>query len=189
MGMLLALLGLAYGQTYNVGDYRANSGTPKVSSATGWQIYDGTNWVAASQSPLAYQQPFTNKIYVGAAAGIEVDNNFVLHGNFISPVGTKKMLTVKAGKTFEFGVNLSSKYDFCDITVEAGARFINNGHMDSVGMTSKILLKAGSSMDGGRHHGEQWVDRLRWIFRKRGLLCSYIRPKRKNHGHSDFRCN
>mgnify|MGYP003768145689 CR=1 FL=1 len=161
IGVLLSLAGLAYGKTYppapQAGDYRANSGTPKVSSATGWQRHDGTNWVAATQSPLAYQQPFTSRIYMGAVNNMEVDSNFVMHGDFYSPLNEKKMVTVKAGKTFEFGANQNSIYRFCNITVEAGARLINNGTMRSVGKSSGITLKAGTTPDGGGTLENRWL--------------------------------
>jgi hypothetical protein len=170
MGMLLALLGLAYGQTN--GDYKAISGTPKVSSATGWQRYDGTNWVAATQSPFDYQQPFLNKISMGAnAAGIEVDRDFILRGDFDGSTGNQ-LVTVKAGKTFEFGTNTGSNYALANLTVEAGARFINKGTMTSVDMTAKILLKAGSSMDGGGTLENQGVIHSNGFFEKEA--CSVL---------------
>ena len=151
--VLLAVACLAYGQVSPIpqqGDYRANGTkiTPKISSATGWQIYDRGNWVNATLSPLAYQQPFTNRIFMGAAEGIEVDSNFILRGDFVGSTNNK-LVTVKAGKVFEFGTNLNSRYDLANLTVEAGARFINNGSMTSTSMTSKILLKAGTTPDSG----------------------------------------
>jgi hypothetical protein len=145
MGALLCCICGVYAQ--NVGDYRANSGTPTISNAAGWQIYNGNGWVTATVAPINQQpSPFANDIYINTNNMI-VDSNYIHHGDIIN--SKKRKITVSSGCTFEFGLDQNSLFDLCLLTVEAGGRFINNGTMKSLGSNSLILLEGGATPGSG----------------------------------------
>lgn len=159
IGVLLSLICVAYGQ-YNPppqhGDYRNIQNVALVNDAALWQMYDGTNWVAAPH-PLTYYQPaFTNNIY--AAYNMVVNVPFTMGGNIYSPnAGT----TVHVAQSSSFTLASGGTYELRQMVVSKNAEFINRGTVTSKETNSRIALDDGPNMgEGGvlENHGSIQIE-------------------------------
>lgn len=159
-GLLLAfIMALTNMVAQTTGDYRTTATATSMDSATGWETYDGSTWVAATDSPVlkAATTPIPN-LYVNHdtssmanittfnISNVIVDNSATLYigGTANSIVTfTCKTLTVKASAKVAVTPNANSVNNILALNGGVGGSVIdNNGTIDlrtsSGGGASKV---------------------------------------------------
>ena len=150
---LLCMVCMAFAQPpkpWRDGDYwftpHSHLTAAKLNNTTGWERYNGTSWVAATQSIISQGQTFNNNIHIGTNSGLlgpynndlEIDQNFTLNGN-LTCEGDTKITISGIGTTFTLGEHGSCTLHSMD--VNPGACFVNEGTTTFTSGNSKLALK------------------------------------------------
>lgn len=154
---LLAMVGALYAvfpDNPSQGDYWYNrmSIHGNFASTNGWQYYNGSAWVDATQAVTSQQQPFTKNIYLSNTAILK--DNFTLAGSIISnPEDPDRNIRFTVNGACTFNLTNTGTVTVHSVLVEDDAYFINRGtvNLPYTDAASEFYVETGSLPQRGGH--------------------------------------
>lgn len=139
MLILVLMLSLSSVFAYNIGDYRSKYGMQTFTNATAWETYTASGWLTASSAPSS---PFSKTLYINHYVPLDV--HFQLSGKVI--MGSRGVFVVQNGRTLV--IEPGAIASISALTVNSGARLINNGTIDSAILGAVLKLEHDNASAG-----------------------------------------
>jgi len=144
--ILLVITGSIFSQV--TGDYRTNQNNISLNSATGWQVYNGTSWVAAVVAPYSASLTSLNTITINQAVSTG-SNGSIAPANLIIN-GTLNINHTASGGTVPF-LNTGN------VTVNGNSGTVNISNNRRINVHGNVIVNTNGTFTVGNGNSDSAI--------------------------------